>query len=93
MTERPITFPKTGENTWTNHETGVQIVKLSRFYQVRMPMLNPVGWQHAAYRRTLTKARSVAISFVAIKARPGMASAYAEALTEHIDRAEQGVRP
>jgi hypothetical protein len=85
MTNRPITFPKTG-GTWTNRETGVFIAIYHRDgvrrYEVRMPSNNVVGWQHYAYATTLVNARSLGQSAVQSVMRPRIAQDHGDALIE-----------
>lgn len=87
---RPITFPKTAEGEWTNRESGVRIVKTSgsvNSHEVRLASANIVGWSHAGYASSLPKARVLAKQ-VAERVREQIATAYVEAVSEHIDRSE-----
>jgi hypothetical protein len=90
MSERPITFPKTDDGEWTNHETGVQIVKrhpVQGGYKVWAPDIT--GELRVRVTGSLADARTEATRHIQDVARPTVAAAYVEAVAEHIERAER----
>lgn len=93
--DRPITFPRTGPTTLTNHETGVTVEHVyadgRRYYEVRRPALNSNGWTVIQHARYLDIARQAAVRHVADVARRANATAYAEATAEDVERAQRAL--
>jgi hypothetical protein len=76
----PITFPKTSADTWTNHETGVEIVVYGKGYRAFRPADTSTGSIGLCREvRTLAEARHHAARFIADVARPAIAEAWDEA--------------
>lgn len=84
MAKRPITFPKTSADTWTNSETGVTIAKNFErrgFYAVGIITLDETGYRIVDNFRTLAEARTEAKRY-ALLARAQIRRAREQALIE-----------
>jgi hypothetical protein len=91
MSKRAITFPKTGDNQWTNHETGAVIIRTYgptpyRAYRVTQTG-SLIGIE--VNRRTLTQAKDDATFWIVNTGRFALAEAQTEAIAEHLDVIER----
>lgn len=86
MTTRAITFPKAGDDTWTNSETGIQITRDLVDGGIRYVVRAADGMKLASKTR-LIAAIAVGKDFGEV-VRGQIADAYDEALAEHVARAE-----
>jgi hypothetical protein len=89
QTTRPITFPVTDIDTWTNEETGVRIYKRwtdgRKYYEVRQPLwVGRLSNSHVANKTKFADALSVAKTW-ALKVREEIAAAYETAQMQYTD--------
>lgn len=80
---KPITFPKTGEDTWTNVETGVYFIKR---YHDRGYKVFDVRGDRLRVVKTRAEALAEAKAYVEQVVRPMVASAYDDAIAENAAR-------
>lgn len=83
---RPITFPRTGNGTYTNRETGVQIERHGKGWRTWQPTIEGMFIGACREVRTLAEARAEALRFVRDAARSKISRAYEEAVAEDAER-------
>lgn len=78
-----ITFPKTADGVWTNHETGVRVERYGKGYRAFRPADVTTGYIGIKQeKRTLAEARDDAAYYVRNVAQRAIAEAVAEAVAE-----------